>query len=164
MSYRIRVGQEKDLKRLTEIYNMSIEEGGITAYTETFNIDERREWLSSFDHKYPLFVIEEDGFVLGYSYLSPYRPGRRALSSVVEISYYLDLNYIGRGIGSTLIEHTINISKELGYLTMVAILLSSNIRSIFILEKFGFSLWGEIPESAQFGENWYSHIYYGRKL
>lgn len=164
MNYIIRPGKETDVPRLTEIYNMSIEKGKITADMDKLSLENRLIWFSGFTDRHPIFVIEVDSKVLGYCYLSPYRPGRRALDSVVEISYYLDLDYTSMGLGSLLMENTLSVAKILGYKTVVAILLSSNTPSIGILEKFGFSKWGEIPQAANYGDDWYSHLYYGKKL
>jgi len=164
MEYNIRFGTENDLERITKIYNMSIEKGRVTAETQLQTIENRRKWFQSFNEKYPLYVMEIDNKVIGYIYLSSYRPGRKALDGLVEVSYYLDLDYVDKGLGSILLKFILEEAKKIGYHSVVAILLNSNTPSIKLLEKFNFQLWGDLPNVAQFENDWYNHQYYGLKL
>jgi len=163
--YNIREAKTSDLTRLTEIYNQAIVTQNCTCDTQVFTVQERTQWFD--EHRmsdFPIFVCETDGKVVGYSYISPYRSGREALRRVCEISYYIDFDYHHKGIGSQLLEHTIHVTREKGFRNVVAILLSCNTGSIALLKKFGFSEWGSMPDIAQFGDDFYSHQYYGKKL
>ncbi|MCH3963357.1 MAG: GNAT family N-acetyltransferase [Clostridium sp.] len=154
-----------DLARLTEIYNQAILTQRCTCDIRTFTVRERQLWFSEHQTgRFPIFVYEMKGKVVGYSYISPYRPGRKALCDVCEISYYIDFDYHRRGIGSRLMEYTIQKAVEKGFVNMIAILLSCNSGSIALLKKFGFSEWGALPEIAQMDNALYSHLYYGKKL
>jgi len=165
MELSIRRAVPADLGRLTDIYNQAVSAGYCTCDTENFSPEERVGWFSVNDNdRTPVFVWEEDGAVVGYSYLSLYRGGRPAVKDTAEISYYIDFDHLGKGIGTKLFEYTLDAAKILGYKSLVAILLSCNDASIGLLEKFGFEQWGRMPDIAWTNGKAHSHLYYGRKI
>lgn len=160
----IRIANKEDLHRMTDIYNQAILTRTNTADMDTFTSEARIPWFESHqNHDYPLYVVEEDS-VIGYGYLSAYRPGRRAMDSTVEVSYYFDQSHLRKGLGSKMLSFLIDEAKRLEYKTMVAILLEANVASIGLLKKFGFQEWGRLPDIAEFEEHTCSHLYYGLKL
>lgn len=161
----IRLAKYEDLEVLVEIYNQAIVTKRCTADTETFTVEERMSWFKEHQSlEYPLYVYEIDGKVVGYMYISGYRPGRRAMRFTAEVSYYIHNDYQRQGIGSKFMEFAIEKSKELNYKTLIAILLEWNTPSIKLLEKFGFNEWGRLPNIADFDGETCSHLYYGLKL
>lgn len=161
----IRLARQADLPQLTAIYNQAIQAGRCTCDTAPFAPGQRQGWFEACQEEdYPLFVYERCSQTVGYAYLSPYREGRPALRTVAEISYYVDFQYHGQGIGGKLLRHAIEEARCLCYRNLLAILLECNPASIHLLEKHGFSLWGSLPQVAQLGQGWYSHLYYGRAL
>jgi len=159
----IRRAKIDDLEVITDIYNQAILTRKCTADMDTFTVDERRNWFDLRNDAYPLYVIEDED-ILGYAYLSAYRPGRRAMDGTVEVSYYLDLKATGKGIGSKLLSFMIEEANRLKYKTMVAILLDVNEPSKGLLKKFDFEEWGRIKGIAEFENLICDHLYYGLKL
>ena len=96
--------------------------------------------------------------------MSPHRPGRKALRSVAEISYYIHKDHRKKGVANTLISYTIEKAKELGFKNLFTILLDLNKPSIYILEKFGFEKWGHLPDIAEFDDVICGQYIYGRKI
>ncbi len=163
--YVIRKAMEDDLHRLTEIYNCAIDAGYCTCDMDVFSKEERMPWFREhLNDRFPIFVYEEDGRVLGYSYLSSYRRGRKALRKVCEISYYIDMDYRRQGIGSLLMEYTLQRVREIGFTTAIAVSLSCNEASIGLLKKYGFQQWGMLPDAAELKCGVHSQLYYGKKL
>lgn len=160
----IRLAQASDLERLAEIYNQAIL-ARQTADTEPVSTDNRRAWFDSHPAEtHPVHVIEQAGRVIGYSSLSSYRGGRKALRHVAEISYFLDHDHLGAGLGTLLVEQTIEKARLCGFRTLVAILLGSNRPSIGLLKKFDFAEWGCLPGAADFDGELVDHLIYGRHL
>jgi len=128
-------------------------------------MDRRLQWFRSHDRdRYTIQIIELDNFIIGWSSLSRYREGRQALQSTAEISYYIHSDYQSLGYGSYLIEQTIKVGQENGFINLVALLLSSNIASMGILLKFQFEEWGRIPSAALIENQWFDHLFYGLRI
>lgn len=161
----IRFALKSDLPAIVAIYNQAIESKKATADLTPFTVKQRVEWFEKFDNnKYPIYVSEVDGKITGYATLSPYRNGREALKKIAEISFYLDYNSLGIGIGSKLVKHTIADCQRVNKETLLAILLDVNTASIKLLQKFGFKEWGKLPLNSNFDGNKYGHLIYGLNL
>lgn len=159
---QIRCAEHEDLKAITEIYNQAILKGGCTADTEIFLPGQRMSWFKVHQSpEFSLYVYEKNEQVVGYAYLSPYRPGRQATRFTAEVSFYIHNDFQHEGIGSHLLEHLLVKSRELGYRTLIAILMECNIPSQKLLEKYGFAQWGRLPSVAVFDGEEVAHLYYG---
>src|SRR5512139_155290 len=104
----IRVAKLEDLPAIVGIYNQAVPTYRSTANTTPVTVEARQKWFQ--DHEpnhYPIFVAELDGCVIGWCSLSVYRPGRAALRFTAEISYYVDADHQGQGVGQALICHAL---------------------------------------------------------
>ena len=154
-----------DLGAIVKIYNHAVDEKFATADTQYVTIDSRKEWFAQHSPiTYPIYVVEENSKVVGWCSLSPHRPGRKALRSVAEISYYIHKDHRKKGIANSLITHTIKSAKALGFKNLISILIDLNKPSIYILEKFGFEKWGHLPDIAEFDGVICGQYIYGRKI
>lgn len=153
-----------DLPPIVAIYNEAVE-AQKTADIEPVSIAERQTWLAQHpaDH-YPVYVFEDENKINGWLSISPWRPGREALSAVGEVSFFVRKSHFRQGIGSRLLQHAIDEAPKLGMHHFIAILLANNVPSIQLLEKFGFSPWGHLPEVAQFGKIAIDQMIYGKQL
>ena len=162
---RIRNFAIDDLEVIVNIYNHAVDEKFATADTEYVTIDSRKEWFAQHSAEtYPIYVAEENNEIVGWCSLSPHRPGRKALRSVAEISYYIHKDHRRKGVANALISYTVEKAKELGFKNLFTILLDLNKPSIYILEKFGFEKWGHLPDIAEFGGVICGQYIYGRKI
>jgi len=161
----IRSVTSKDYSEIIRIYNHAVDEKFATADTEYVTVDSRKEWFEQHSSStYPIYVAEEKGEIIGWCSLSPHRPGRKALQTVAEISYYIHKDHRRKGIANKLISYTIDEAKKLGFKNLISILLDLNKTSIYILEKFGFEKWGHLPEVAEIDGVICGQYIYGRKL
>ncbi len=162
---KIRHAQFEDMDAIVTIYNQCIPFNMFTADTKHVKVRDRLNWF--FTHppdKYPIFVAENNGEVAGWISLSAYRPGREALRYTAEVSYFVHNNYQRQGIGSRLLEYTINQAAKLKIKNIFAILLESNTGSIRLLEKFRFDKWGYLPKVANFKGKEVGQFYYGLRI
>ena len=161
----IRLAKKEDLPQINEIYNQAVRQRFCTAHLEPLELEEREKWFSAHDpSKYPVFVIQDMNRVLGWISLGPYREDRQALAHVAEVSYYVDRNVRGKGIGSRLLEHALEVAPDYGFSVLIAILLDKNPASIALLLKYAFMEWGRMPGIARFGSQEADHLYFGLKL
>jgi L-amino acid N-acyltransferase YncA len=159
----IRVAARQDWLKIAEIYNQAVEEKYATADTEPITPASRREWFVQHSRdKYPIYLAKSDGEIVGWCSLSPYRPGRKALQTVAEISYYVHRAHRRRGVADALMEHALKNSARLGFRNLMAILLDQNTASIRLLEKHGFRRWGHLPDIAVFNGTVCGQFIYGR--
>jgi phosphinothricin acetyltransferase len=161
----IRLAQRKDLAAINEIYNQAVRKKYCTADLDEITISERKLWFEAHEpQKYPVFVAEKDNIIVGWLSFSPYRPGRRALQSALEISYYLHEDYQQQGIGSLLLQYAIDVGANYGARNLFAILLEPNVASIRLLQKFGFTQWAKLPAFAEIDGEFCAHLYFGLSI
>ncbi len=165
MITKIRTAKIEDLPAIDRIYNQAVEKGFITAHTSPLSENERKEWFQNHSkNNYPVFVYEEEYNILGWASFSQYRPGREALSEVAELSFYVDFNYLGRGIGSKLLDYGLKKAPFLRKRILFAIIIEGNNASIRLLEKFGFERWGYLPEVIHLRSEKRGQVYMGKIL
>ena len=160
----IRKAKMSDIMQITHIYNQAINARKCTCDLEHRELNDRISWYEKHDEKTPVYVFERDGIVLGYSYISAYREGRRAVETVGEVSFYVDYSYHKKGIGSYLLKFIISQAKKIGYTHLLAIVIECNKGSISLLNKFNFTEWGRLPNVVNIDNSYYSHLYYGISL
>jgi L-amino acid N-acyltransferase YncA len=165
MSLSIRIALLSDLHSIVNIYNQAILKKGLTADLDLQDVGEKTNWFEQHKpERYPIFVATKNNEVVGWISLSPYREGRRALQGTSEVSLYLDENHIGKGYGSIMMTHIMAEAKQLGYTTIIAILIANNQKSVGLFTKFNFVLWGLLPGIVEIGDEKLNHCIYGRPL
>jgi L-amino acid N-acyltransferase len=161
----IRLAMKDDMAVVADIYNQSIEAGRITADMTPVDVPNRLAWLKKHPRsKYPVFVAEIDGRIVGWLSLSAYRPGREALSQTAEISYYIDFSHHKCGVATALMEHALSLCPQLDIDHLLAIIIEGNNASIYLMKKYGFKEWGWLPGVNCFGNQRLAHLYYGKSL
>lgn len=160
----IRLANIDDTDSIVEIYNQGIrnrhnailDEIDISNYKNEFNNRDLKE--------YPIFVAVKNEIVIGWISISPYRANRRAYQKSKEVSFYLDGNYNGQGIGSQLLQYIIDYRTEISFDSLFAILVANNQPSISLLKKFYFSQWGYMPKVLNMDGKKEDGIIYGRNF
>lgn len=161
---KIRVARSSDLEAIVRIYNQAIT-AEATAHVNPVTVEGTRDWFEQhLGERSPILVVEIDDGIVGWSSLSEYRPGRRALRHTAEISYYVDAAHRREGVGSALIRTSIERCPALSIKTLFAILLDDNVPSIHLVEGLGFKKWGHLPRVADFDGREVGHLYYGLRI
>ncbi len=161
----VRTARSSDLEAIVAIYNQAVVARFQTGDRTEVKAEERRAWLEGHHpEKHPIYVSESEGEIAGWLSISPYRPGREALRFTAEVSYFVDLKFRGRGVASRLLEHAIAQATSLNLKTYFAIVLDKNSASGGLLEKFGFTRWGYLPNVADFDGEECGQLYYGRRV
>ncbi len=161
----LRLAQQSDLPAIVNIYNQAIRTKQSTGDMQPVQVEDRVAWFRAHPpEKYPIFVMEEEGRVVGWCSMSAYRQGRAAFRHTAEISYYISFAHHRRGIGTALIEHALAACPTLQIRHLFAIVLENNLASLRLLEKMGFKKWGYLPQVADFDGREVGHMYYGRHV
>jgi L-amino acid N-acyltransferase YncA len=162
---KIRLACKEDLPWIVEIYNQSIFSRRSTADLSPVRLDEKTAWFEQHNsEKYPIFLAEVNGRVLGWCSLSPYRPGRMALRFTAEISYFIDRDFQRQGLATALVKYAVASCPRLEIKNVFAIVLEVNEGSIRLLERMGFRKWGFLPRVADFDGRECGHLYYGKRV
>lgn len=162
---KIRPALFEDLTSIVNIYNQAIRSRRATGNMWEFTVKQRVDWFKKHNlDSFPIYVAELNGDVVGYVNLSPYRPGREAMSKIAEVSFFLDDEHKRIGIGSALLEHVINDCNRIGKNTLLAFLLDINIESVKLLTKYGFEEWGRLPKTILIDNKVHDHLIYGLKI
>lgn len=160
----IRLAEKGDLPELVEIYNQAIDAKS-TAVLERVSLEERLTWFQGHPRDaYPIRVAESGEGVVGFLYLSAYRPGRTALRHTAEVSCFVHSDHHRQGIASALMLDCLEKCVKLEIKNLFAILLESNLASISLLKKFGFKEWAHLPEVAKIDGKPVGQVYLGRKV
>lgn len=151
----IRTALEQDLEAMLEIYNDVILNTTAVYDYEPHTLEMRRQWFRIKEAQgFPVFVAVENGTVVGFSSIGPFRAWA-AYKYSVENSVYVAADQRGKGIGKLLIAPLIAAAKELNMHTIIAGIDATNEASIMLHRKLGFK------EVAQFKEVGYK---FGRWL
>jgi L-amino acid N-acyltransferase YncA len=149
----IRTAAPADMAAVTGIYAHFVETS-----TATFDLvapgeaTMQRRRQAVLDAGFPYLVAELEGFIVGYSYASLFRP-REGYRFTVEDSIYVRSDCIGHGVGKLLLSELIRQCQKKNCHSMVACVCGVNPKSIALHASLGFRTIGELPEAGKkFGE------------
>ena len=142
-----------DAGQIAAIYNYYIEHTAITFEETALDESVMRNRIIETTKKYPWFVHEENGAVLGYAYAHQWRE-RESYRFSVEDSVYVKNGVHGRGIGASLLHCLIENLRERGAHAVVAGITLPNERSVRLHEKFNFTKAGEFREIGFKNNRW----------
>ena len=107
------VDPENDAEACLAIYRPYVEHTAITFEYTVPSVEEFRSRMEHTLERYPYLVIERDGKIGGYAYVSPFKE-REAYDYAVETSIYLDASYRHQGLGKMMYSALESILKEMG--------------------------------------------------
>src|SRR5947207_13054750 len=108
-----------DAEATRAIYNVEVAESTVTFDLVPRTLEEQRAWLSARSGAHAVLVAEDDGVIVGFASLSPYRD-RPAYSTTVEDSVYVRRDQQGKGVGKLLLGDLVGLARSLGFHAMMA--------------------------------------------
>ena len=140
-------------KGVMDIFNDYIE-NGFAAYPEAKLPAEFFQMFLEIGKKYPAYAIKPEGEdkIVGFCLLRPYSPFS-SFRETAEISYFIDQEYVGVGLGKQALRQLEEDAKRMGIHTILADISSENAASITFHKKNGFSECGRLKEiGTKFGK------------
>ncbi len=137
----LRVATRDDLTAITAIYNHEIEFGIATWDYAPWTLEACEAWFDARSVGEPVIVVDLDGHVAGFGYLSWYR-SKMGYRFTREDTLYLVPIYQRRGMGTRLLEALIKQAESIGIHTLIAQIEASNEASITLHQNFGFERLG----------------------
>lgn len=134
---RIRPVTLADADAITGIYNHYVRETTVTFETEPLTTEEMANRIKDISARFPYFVYEKDGRILGYCYAHLWRE-RAAYSNTLETTVYIDGQAQRQGLGSMMVRHLTDLCREQGYHALIACITEENRASVKMHERLGF--------------------------
>ena len=145
---QIRKAVEKDLAGMLLIYNDIILNTTAVYDYKPHTIEMRQQWFKTKQEQgFPVFVAEENGKVVGFSSIGPFRAWA-AYKYSVENSVYVAADQRGKGIAKLLMQPVIEAAEQLNMHTILAGIDATNDASIQLHRYFGFE---EVAHFKQVG-------------
>ena len=166
MSLLIRDAVDADIGAITAIYADAVQYGRASFETEPPDEAEiARRRAAIVERAMPYLVAELPGTgVVGYAYVSPYRP-RPSYRFSVENSIYIAPEHQRAGIGRALLPALIARTEALGYRLMIAVIGdSANEASVCLHARCGFSHAGVLPAVGWKHGQWLDTVLMTRPL
>lgn len=165
MTLTIRSAEERDLPRLTDIYNHYVATTAITFDIDPYDVESRKPWFAQFgaSGRYRLFVAERDGIVLGYAGTTSFR-AKRAYETTVEATVYCAPHATRQGMGRALFEVLWKALEGEDVHCVMAGITLPNEPSIKLHERFGFRLSGVMHEVGRKLDRYWDVAWYEKRL
>lgn len=140
----IREAEIKDWDLIWPIFNEVVKAGETYAYeTETTKDQAEKIWL---DAPRKTFVAEENGKIYGTYYIKTNQAGPG--NHVCNCGYMVSSIARGRGLATTMCEHSQEMALKLGYKAMqFNFVASSNEGAVRLWNKLGFETVGRLPSA-----------------
>jgi len=160
-TYAVRSATEADLPAIAGIYNWAVSQTFATIDSEPLSSEEVASWYAAHVKRNPLIVAEEDGEVIGWARLMPWK--QRGFD-IVEDLVYVDPVHQGRGIGRELLERLVEAARALGYRTVVASVAADNSSGLKLHQSLGFEVVGTLKDAAYKFDRWMDITLVQRRL
>lgn len=155
----IRKATENDLQQILDIYNDAILNTTAVYDYELHTLEMRKQWFETKQQQgFPVFVAEDNGEVLGFSSIGPFRAWA-AYKYSVENSIYVKSGQRGKGIGKLLMQPLIDAAKEMKLHTIIAGIDADNKLSIEFHKQFGFEEVGYFKEVGWKFDRWLDLVF-----
>lgn len=127
----------EDIERILDIYNQGIEDRIATLEMETKDLSYMENWFQEHQGRHTVLVAEKDGKVVGWSSINRYSQ-RCAYDGVADLYIYVDREYRGQGIGSSLLPALESEAKANEFYKIVIFTFPFNLSGQELYRKVGY--------------------------
>jgi L-amino acid N-acyltransferase len=137
----LRLATIDDAAAIRAIYNLEVESSTATFDLVGRSLEDQRTWLAARSGAFSAVVAVDDGQVIGFAALSPYKE-RAAYRTTVEDSVYVRRDQQGRGVGRVLLGHIVDLAAATGFHAVMARIEAGSEASRALHAACGFELVG----------------------
>ncbi len=133
----IRIVRLDDAAEIAAIYKDYVLTTTVSFETEPVGEEPMRERIAEISSRFPYFVYEQEGRIVGYCYAHPWKE-RAAYANTLETTVYLSPDACGQGIGKQLMLRLIEACRQQGVHALIACITAENTHSIGFHASLGF--------------------------
>lgn len=159
----IRLARQEDAQKLLDIYAYYVLETPVTFEYEVPAAQEFAERILHIQEKYPYYLAEEDGHILGYTYASAFKM-RAAYAWSAETSIYVERSAQRKGVGSELYRTLEGTLARQNICNLCACIAFPNPGSIAFHESVGYRMNAHFHQSGYKGGKWYDMVWMEKTL
>jgi phosphinothricin acetyltransferase len=159
----LRLAHPTDARAIAELYAPYVRESAVTFELEPPDIAEIQRRIAQYAPLGPWLVAEEEGKLLGYAYVSPFR-ARPAYRWTAETTVYLKQGSSGQGIGTQLYSALLTCMKMQGLVTAIGGITLPNERSVRLHGRLGFHQVGLFPNVGYKFSQWHDVGFWAYEL
>jgi L-amino acid N-acyltransferase YncA len=159
----VRLARPEDAEAIRVIYNREVTTSVCTFDLVPRSLESQRAWISAHAGAHPAIVAADDGEVVGFGSLSPYRD-RPAYATTVEDSVYVHRDHRRRGVGRLLLAELVRLGRLHGFHAMIARIVGGHEASIALHRACGFDLVGVEREVGRKFGRWLDVVVMQRLL
>lgn len=168
---KLRIATPDDAKKLQKLYAWYVIHSAATFEWDVPDVDEFRRRIESTLKDYPYIVVEEDGEIMGYAYVSPFK-GRKAYEWSAETSIYIAHESRQKGYGSLLYKALEKIMPLQNVCNLYACIARPtreddphlSMASICFHQLLGYRLCAEFEGCAVKYDTWYDMVWMGKRI
>lgn len=149
----IRAATIDDSEAIRAIYNIEVETSTVTFDLVPRSLTDQRRWLVERSGAHAAIVADDDGTVVGFGSLSPYKE-RAAYSTSVEDSVYVHRDHHGTGVGRRLLTELVDRATAHGFHALFARIVAGHEASIRLHTSLGFEVVGREREVGRKFGTW----------
>lgn len=159
----VRDARPGDVPAIRDVFAHYIEHTTATFRTVPETLAEREGWFRAHGPRHPVMVAEQDGAVIGWAALSPWKP-TSGYRQTTEFSIYLRPECCGRGLGRRLLAELLERARAAGHHVVIGGACTESEASIRLQEALGFEKVAHLREVGfKFGR-WLDVAYYQKTL
>jgi len=163
VAFTVRLAERRDAEAIRAIYNLEVAESTVTFDLVPRTLDEQVDWINAHSGAHPAVVADEDGEVVGFGSLSPFKE-RPAYSPTVEDSVYVRRDRRGQGIGRLLLDEVLGLAVDHGFHSVMARIVGGHEASIALHVACAFELIGTEREVGRKFGRWLDVVEMQRML
>ena len=130
---------------------------------QPLSLDDMRKLVFFTNPKYKTFVMLEKQRLCGYVLLTRYK-SREAYDGTAEVTIYLHLDTLGKGLGSLALTSIEEIARQQQFHVLIGIICGENSRSINLFEKHGYTKCAHYREVGKKFGRWLDVVDYQKIL
>ncbi|MFC6177498.1 GNAT family N-acetyltransferase [Companilactobacillus huachuanensis] len=161
---KIRQATENDVQELLDIYAPYVLNTTITFEDAIPTVEDFKSRIHNILKTFPYLVaVDDNDKIRGYAYAHAYKP-RAAYAWTVEASIYVEHEYKGHGVGTTLYQYLEDTLQRQGVVNLMACITEENSNSVKFHEKCGYEKVGTFKKVGFKFNRWLDIVWMQKTL